>query len=206
MKITALKYCKNSDRVSVYIDGKYAFSLTETQIIELGIKSGVEVDNPRYKELEMESQFGKVYQKAMDYCFMRPRSIREIQDYLRRTRAKNNGLGLDYTNETNLKIIDKLISNKYLDDEKFAKYWINNRSIKKGVSKRKLYSELIKKGVEKQIIDRYMNDSNRDDKFELKKVISRKRNKYPDKKKFIQYLMRLGFCYDDINEVLNEVD
>jgi regulatory protein len=47
-------------------------------------------------------------------------------------------------------------------------------------------------------------ESNRSDKQEIKKIISKKRSKYPDEHKFMAYLARLGFNYDDIREALQD--
>ena len=49
-------------------------------------------------------------------------------------------------------------------------------------------------------------DKYRDDKNEIKKVINKKRQKYPDNIKLIQYLLRQGFSYDDIKSELESED
>ena len=91
----------------------------------------------------------------------------------------------------------------YVDDEKFARYWVDNRSLRKGASKRKLSSELSAKGVERSIIERLLSESERTDEDELQKIIEKKRSKYPDDQKFMMYLARQGFSYDDIKSALS---
>ena len=65
--------------------------------------------------------------------------------------------------------------------------------MKKGVSRKKLEMELIKKGISREILDEVLDG--RDDEDEVKKMIAKKRNKYDDEK-LIAYLCRQGFSYD----------
>jgi regulatory protein len=79
MIITAIGVqARNKDRVNVSVDGKYRFSLDMFQVIELGIKVGKSYDEAELTTLEEESQFGKLYGRALEYCLMRPHSAREV--------------------------------------------------------------------------------------------------------------------------------
>lgn len=212
MKITAISaQARNPDRVNVSVDGKYRFSLDIAQVVELGVKIGREYSEEELAELETESQFGKLYARTLEYCLMRPHSAREVQDYLyRKTRAtkyksKKTGelkerAGVSQAIAT--RVFDRLVDKGYIDDEKFARYWAENRSQTKGASRRKLQAELRTKGVESSIIDAALTETGRSDEDELAKIIAKKRGKYTDDQKFMQYLARQGFSYDDIKAAL----
>ena len=88
MKITDISLqARDKNRVNVSVDGKYRFSLDVFQVGELGLKVGREYSDEELAALEDESQFGKLYARAMEYCLMRPRSVKEMRDYLwRKTR------------------------------------------------------------------------------------------------------------------------
>ena len=89
MKITDISVqARNPDRVNVSVDGKYRFSLDILQVTELGVKIGKDYTEEELTELEDESQFGKLYGRALEYTMMRPHSAREVRDYLwRKTRT-----------------------------------------------------------------------------------------------------------------------
>lgn len=188
------------------VDGKYRFSLDIFQYADLGIKVGQEYTDEELTLLETESQFGKVYARALEYCLMRPHSAREVKDYLyRKTRAtptKTGEVKKGIAPEITERVFDRLVEKGYIDDEKFARYWVENRNLTKGASRRKLQAELRAKGVESAIIERYLAESDRSDEGELEKIIAKKRNRYPDDQKFMQYLARQGFSYDDIKNAL----
>lgn len=211
MKITSISYqVKDPNRVNINIDGKYRFSLDVEQLLELGLKKDQELNEASVAELELESKFGKLYLRTRDYCLLRPRSIREAGDYLyRKTSPTINKKGEKqtiYPRELSPRVLKKLIEKGFLDDFKFADYWINNRNLNKGISRRKLILELRQKGIDNKIFEELFDDSERNDQSELEKIINKKRSKYDDDKKFIAYLMRLGFRYDDIKDVLNKDD
>ena len=215
MKVTSLSsQVRNPDRVNVSIDGKYRFSLDVSQITDLNVRVGRELENDEVAELEIESQFGKLYARALEYCLMRPHSVREVRDYLRRktiaTRYKSRSgelrERLGYSPALVPRVLKKLQHKRYLDDEQFARWWFENRNVGKGTSLRKLKVELRSKGVEPDIVERIIAENLRDDATELQKLIAKKRSRYADDQKLAQYLLRQGFRYDDIRLAIGLVD
>jgi regulatory protein len=212
MKITAITaQQKDPNRVNVMVDGKYRFSLNIFQIGDLGIRVGKEYTEQELAEFETESQFGKLYARTLEYCLMRPHSSREVRDYLyRKTLSKKyksrqtgelkerKGVSKGVTQ----RVFDRLVEKGYIDDEKFARFWVENRNQRKGTSRRKLQAELMAKGVDKTIIEQCLGESSRNDTEELQKIIIKKAGKYTDEQKLVAYLARQGFSYDDIKQAL----
>ena len=211
MQITAITaQQKDKNRINVMVDGKYRFSLDIFQYADLGIKVGQEYSDDELTALEQESLFGKVYARALEYCLMRPHSAREVKDYLYRktrdTRTKTGEVKKGISTEVTARVFDRLVEKGYIDDEKFTRYWVENRSLTKGASKRKLQAELRAKGVDGGTIDHFLSESERSDSSELQKIILKKQARYPDRQKFMQYLARQGFSYDDIVSALDADD
>jgi len=214
VKVTAIAaQLRNPDRVNVSIDGTYRLSLDINQVVELGIKIGRELDEDELMHLEQESQFGKLYMRALEYTLLRPHSAKEVRDYLYRktlaTKYKNRkneikerpGASTSVTN----RVFDRLCEKGYIDDEKFTRFWVENRNQTKGTSRRKLTAELRAKGVESSIIEAALAQSERSEDDELRKVIAKKRRRYPDNDALIAYLARQGFRYGDIVSALAEL-
>lgn len=214
MKITSVSaQAKNPDRVNVSVDGSYRFSLDIAQLVDLGVKVGAEYTDDELRELENESQFGKLYTRALEYTMLRPHSGREMRDYLWRktmtTRYKSKHTGElkekpGVSKEMTERVYNRLEQKGYIDDEKFARWWVESRNLRKGTSQRKLRSELQAKGVMSSTIDAVLADTERSDVSELQKIVAKKRAKYPDDQKFTQYLARQGFSYDDIKQALGQ--
>ncbi|MBH1980365.1 RecX family transcriptional regulator [Candidatus Saccharibacteria bacterium] len=214
MKITGITaQQKDPNRVNIMIDGKYRFSLDISQVINLGVKIGREYSESELAEVEGESQFGKLYGRALEYCLMRPHSAREVRDYLwrktRTTKYKTRTTGEikereGVAPELTERVYEKLVEKSYIDDDSFARFWIENRNLTKGTSRRKLEAELRAKGVSQEIVARHLEETGRTDDDELRKVIAKKRSRYTDDQKLMQYLARQGFGYEDIKRALSD--
>jgi Uncharacterized protein conserved in bacteria len=219
-RITDIKQAvRDQDRVNIYVDDKFFCSLDISQVVDLKIKVGKELSDAERAELKRASEFGKFYQRALEYALMRPRSEKEIRDYLnrktlsRRVRVKNRKTGEYQTREKQgydkslvPLVLERLNARGYIDDQRFAELWVENRNVAKGTSTKKLRNELMQKGISHQIIDSVLDESARNDEDELRKIIARKANRYPDQQKFIQYLVRQGFNYSDVIDALSSSD
>lgn len=195
MKITNIKQqVKRADRYSVFVDGKYSFSLSESALLELRLASGQELDPEELKQLQETSGNDKVYGNALRYVAMRPRSEWELRTYLRRK---------DVDDPVADTIIERLQRVGLLDDMAFAKAWVANRHLLKSTSKRKLQLELKQKHVADSIIDQVLREDEVDERQSLRELVAKKQSRYPDRNKFMQYLARQGFRYDDITAVLD---
>lgn len=196
MKITSIKQqAKRTDRYSVFVDGAYAFSLSESALLEQGLASGQELDQKQLADLKKTAGTDKVYGNALRYVALRPRSVWEMQTYLERKGADEN------TADTVLERLQKL---GFIDDVAFARSWVANRRQLKHTSKRRLKLELNQKRVPEDIIADILTEDTRTDQESLRELIAKKRSRYPDKTRFMQYLARQGFGYDDIKTTLEE--
>lgn len=206
MIITAIKQqIKQANRVSVFVDGKYSFSLTLDQLLDEKLKKGDELDELRIKQLKKLSDEGKLKQRALEWLLMRPHSTREFRDYMYRKKAEKDLIEAwveDFTNK------------KYLDDESFARWFAENRR-RKNKSNRAIQSELMSKGISPVTIQSIVttldeNDSS-SDKTENEALILivnklRKRPRYQDDQKLIQNLLGKGFRYGQIKEALASIE
>lgn len=211
MKITGLTaQQRDKNRINVMVDGKYRFSLDILQLGDLGIKVGKDYTDAEMAGLEEESQFGKVYTRALEYALTRPRSQKEIRDYLykktRDTPTKTGGLKKGVSKELTKRVFERLEEKGYINDVKFARFWAENRNQTKGISRRKLIAELRAKGIEASLIDQIIPEVDRSDPDELEKIIAKKRHRYTDDQKFTAYLARQGFSYEDIRRALGSTE
>lgn len=195
MKITAIKQqVKRADRYSIFVDDKYAFSLSESGLIESRLASGHELDENELKRLKKAAGVDKVYGQALRYVAMRPRSEWEIETYLGRKEEVDK--------EAAQEIIRRLRELRLLDDLDFARAWVANRRLLKSSSKRRLRLELKLKRVPEDAIDQVLAEDETDERQTLRDIIEKKRHRYPDSQKLMRYLARQGFSYDDIKSAL----
>lgn len=205
---------RDQNRVNVFVNGKFAFSLDVKQVVDLNVKVGRKLSEEDLQKLQEASEFGKLYQRALEWALTRPRSLRETRDYLKRRQLKRAQTNrkrkseelklLPEIQDSAIKlVVERLQERGYVDDQKFAEYYVENRFVKKGVSRRRLEMELRKKGVTEDVIKRVLTESARDDKEELAKMVQKKWRKY-SKEKLVAYLVRQGFRYDEVQEAVEQ--
>ncbi len=222
MKVTKIsQQVRRPDRYSVYIDEKYTFSLHEYQLASSGLRTGKELTEEEVEEFANESQFGKAYERSLNYVMIRPRSEKEIKDYLTRTYMypkpksylnKKSGervfkkVEVDKLKTAHMieRVTDRLNEKGYINDEAFTKAWVQSRQMHKKPSKRKLEQELYAKGIDQKIIATVLQNENISERENLQQMVVKKRRlpRYQDDQKLIPYLLRQGFNYDDVKTAL----
>lgn len=197
MKITKITaQVKQPGRYSVFVDEKYAFSLSDTALLESKLVPGQELSPEELESWKQASQDDKLLGRALQYAMIRPRSQWEMQSYLRRKKASPPLIN---------SILNKLSDLRMLDDVEFAKSWVANRRLLRPTSKRKLQQELKVKRVADDIIEQVLAEDETDENDVLKELVAKKRQqtKYKDDDlKLMQYLARQGFSYGDIKAAL----
>jgi regulatory protein len=169
--------------------------MSDIALLDLGLKVGQQITAEELKEIEESSVLDKYYQKTLNLISLRPRSSKEIHDYLKRNDCPTPKIEI---------ILNKLTKNKYINDQAFAESWIRNRLLLKPSSLRKLKLELRQKGINNEMIEKAIVDLEADDTSTLIKLIDKKRKltKYRDDNKLTQYLISQGFNYYDVKNCL----
>ncbi len=194
-KITTQK--KNSSRYSIYINGEYSFSLSDLALLEAKITVGQELSAEEVKSLQESSELDKFYQRILNLLSLRSRSEYEIRTYLKKHNCPTDQADI---------ILNKLSEKKYINDLAFSISWIQNRQLLRPSSKTKLINELKIKGINKEIISQAFEETQPDEIESLKVIVEKKRKltRFQDNQKLMQYLIRQGFHYSEIKNVLTD--
>jgi regulatory protein len=196
MKITAIKQqVKRQGRYSIFVDDKYAFSLSEIALLDQKIIIGLEISQAELTAFKDASKFDKAYNLVLAYVARRTRSEWELRDYFRRK---------EIDEEAGEQILTRLKDYGYVNDLSFARSWVENRRLLKPVSKRRLLLELRQKHVSVEIARQVLAEDETTDRDTLRQLVERKRkqSRYQDDQKLMQYLVRQGYSYDDVKSAL----
>jgi regulatory protein len=198
--VTGIKRQKRSDtKVNVYLDGKYTFVLSDLELSTSGLRVGQELSAEEVLELKSRSEIDGVYSKAVRFVGIRPRSRREVVDYLRRK-------GVD--DEIAVGVLGRLERVGLLNDEAFAASWVSNRQLLRPRSRRRLEQELSSKGVSRDDIEVALGELEPEQELEsLALLIERKQRlpQYRDAEKLMGYLARQGYSYELIKKALEKL-
>ena len=191
---------KRQGYYNIFVDGKYALALTELDLTVFGLRVDQVLTPGLLNDLRSAQAKSKSYNFALRYLALRPRSIKEVKDYLT-TRKDFSIQDADIT-------ITRLIEQNYLNDQDFAAMWVRNRLLLKPKSTSVLRLELIKKGIDKDIITEVLSQLDETAQIaSLSDLITKKvrQTKYQNKQKLTEYLSRQGYSYSLVKKTLEEL-
>lgn len=196
--ITAIEQQKrNPQRVNVYLDHRFAFGLA-TEVAQ-GLRLGQELSTEAQSQLASQELFWQAKEQAIHFLSFRPRSVDEVERHLR---AKG------YDEPLTGRIIEHLRQVELVNDESFARYWVDQRESFKPRSQIALRYELQKKGVSRPVIDEVIAQV---DEETTAQTLARQRSgrlahlPYPEfRQKLGRYLQQRGFSYAIIEQVTQE--
>lgn len=197
MKITKIEaQVKTRGRYSIFVDEKFSFGISEDGLLALGLKIGRDLTTEELASFKESAQTDKLYNMTLGLIARRPRSRWEVEDYLRRKQADPMA---------SQEIISRLEEREYINDEDFARRWVESRRLLKPISRRKLQMELRAKRVNDELISKTLKEDESDEYEVLLDEVNKKRRqlRYKDDEKLMQYLARQGYSYGDIKRALS---
>jgi regulatory protein len=193
--ITALKFQeRNRERVNVFLDGEYAFALMATEAARL--HNGQRLSDAEIAALQAQDGRQQAYDQALRFLSYRPRSQAEVEHYLHAKRVSAEVIAA---------VMERLQQAGYLDDQIFARFWVENRQQFRPRSQRALEHELRQKGVSRQVIASALSDL--DDETAAWQAVEGQLQRWIKlsndelRQKIAGFLGRRGFSYDTINSV-----
>ncbi len=198
--ITKIEEQKNKKRVNLFIDDAFFCGLTKETAVKFGLKSGKIIDIKQLEEAAFASEVNMAFDKAVDYLKTRMHSKRELVEKL---------LKKGYKKDVALAAIQKLEEYHYVDDELFAKQFVEQN---KRYSKKMLENKLKAKGIASEVIKLAAIDNITDQhEYEMCRKAAEKyiRGKDVSKEGFSQKLMaslaRKGYGFEVIKKVAKGV-
>ena len=198
MKITDIDVQKkNKNRVSVFVDGEYSFSLEKIDALRLSLKIGMEITDADIQKYNIESNLGKARSKAGDMLSRRPYSSHDFKSKL-----LDKGFDEVIVNS----VLEEFSELGYLNDLEYAKMYIEDARLKLKGDKKIMY-ELSLKGIGERITREALAECEDVPLEDVAAIINTKYasmdiTDYKIKQKITAYLASRGFSYSDINDAI----
>lgn len=192
--ITAIETQKRGrERVSIFLDGRFAFSVGRGVVEEHGLHHGQVLSDSRVEELAAADLFGKCLNAALRLLSYRPRSEAEIRTRLSRR----------FDRETIEGVILQLRERQMIDDVAFAAFWREARDSFSPRGRLLLKVELRNKGIDPELIDKVL-DGIDDEESAYRAAQKRGRTLAKEdyetfRRKLGAFLRRRGFSYGVVN-------
>ena len=146
----------------------------------------------------------QVLDKMAKYCAYQERCVKDVRDKLKT---------FEISEEEKTKIIDYLLDNRFVNDERFAKSFVRGKINQSGWGVNKIRFHLIQKGIDKDTIDEALGQTDEEayrqrliDILRMKVKTLKADSDFEKKRKLAAYAMQKGFEGSLVWEVLKNLD
>lgn len=192
----------SDERVNVFLDDQYAFSLSVQVLSDLTLSVGQHLSQADITRLSSADEPQRATTAALNLLTHRGRSEHEL-----RQRLRQKGFTADAIDSTIARVIDW----GYLNDEQFASAWVEQRSSNRPRSRRALQHELREKGVDREIIASTIDNAAIDELQDARQLAAEKWRKDRElpldkrRQRTAGFLARRGYGWDVAGPVLKEL-
>lgn len=203
MIVVSLKKLKNN--VEIFFDDGNSVLIDYRIVQDFGLRKNDFIDENKKDELLLLSDKIRVKDAALKLILRRPHSSQEL---------KNKLLRKGYKNEIIKNVIEELESKNYLNDTDFCKTYFEERFLRKKIGLNKIRAELVKKGIDRKIIDNVLSSVDENISYLNAIELAKKKmnhfkydkiDKGKIKQKLYLFLTARGFQFDVIKKVFNEL-
>lgn len=201
--VTSIEAQKRSAaRYSVFLDGSFAFGIGRDLLLASGIAKGEYLDQERIDTILAQDEVDRAVATAMRALDQRIQTGKEL-----RTRLLRKGfepVAIDAA-------LEKLTAFGYLNDERFAELWIENRLAHRPRGQRVLEQELRQKGIDRETVRETVANMKIDDRAAALDLATRRMRSVhgmpieEQRRKLTGMLARRGFDYGTIRATLETV-
>lgn len=212
-KVTSVEPQKNNPhRFNIFLDGEFGFGADEDLIVENRLVVGKVIDQSLLEKLLSEAEVGKLMERMYRLWNVRARSEKEVRDYFRVKNKELKYKGKEQISNLAVELVIKKLKQKsLLNDEKFAKEWVEARRKSKQKGIKALKAELYQKGINKETIEEVLQEQSDISEEQLaKQALEKKMEKWQalpyleKKKKVYQFLATRGFEYEIIMQIVEK--
>ncbi|WP_315066992.1 recombination regulator RecX [uncultured Clostridium sp.] len=203
-KITKIEIQKrNKERVNLFLDGEYAFSISAELVYKEGLKVNSEINEEKIKSIAESENYIKCKESALRMIERNFKTEKEVKDKLKLKGYDDDSI------ENSVRFLKEY---NFVNDRAYTKAFINDKL--KTMGSQKIKYSLIQKGIAKEVIEEELSDLNKENEKSValniaKKKLSAIKNKESDKYKIsgklYRFLISKGYESNIINDIVKEV-
>lgn len=193
------------NRVSVFLDGTFAFGVSVDLMLEFGLRVGRILSSAEQERLRAAEQLQSARVKALRYLAYRPRTAHEV-----RLKLRQQGFAEDVVAQ----VMEQLLTRGDLNDTAYAQAYLASRLDRRGDGPQRLRHDLRRHGVQRELVEETIQRLDAEDVLGAARTQARKRwprlagdaDPARRRKKLLDFLRRRGFSYDTAQQVVKELE
>jgi len=153
------------------------------------------------RQIERDEIIAKAVKAAVQHMRMRPKTVKEVDTFLQRR---------GYDREVSDRALSICIDRGYIDDERYAELFVNDRLRNKPCARKLLRIELRNRGIRDDVVERTLSKCAFDEREAATELLQHKLSKMlspttpSDVRKLANFLLRRGFSTHIVMDLLRE--
>lgn len=198
---SAIKQKNNPEMIRIYIDGAYAFSMPFEEYLRMNLYERTEISQDDIEDIKERVNVKLAKQKSIRMLAAKDQSEFEIRSKL---------LKQGFDSEIAEIAIMQLKSMGYINDMLYTRKYISDRLKLKPKSKKALFYELKNKGIDDNIIEEALNETEVDEEQLAFRLAKKKYGKYnvnesEIQRRIVSFLSHRGFSYETAAEIIEQL-
>ena len=202
MQITKIEIQKKKqNRFNIYINDEFAFGVDEVTLLKFSLTKGTELTQDTIREIEQETQYQNVYQKALHFLNFKLRTAKEVYEKLEK---------LEVSDEVINQVLQQLMDHGFINDQFYAESYVRENFALQKKGPKAVAFELKKKGVNDTIIQKALAEFDEvtqlDQAIEIAQKYVDRQGNVPVKtvkQKVYGFLMQKGYDLDVVQSVIS---
>ena len=206
-RITSIRQqAKTPDRVSIFLDGAFAFGIHRDILLEFDVRKGVELEVATQEAMLRRDAFFRARAAAFRFLSFRGRTASEVQRRLARS---------EFSEDVAADVVAYLERAGLLNDQTYALQYAESRYQSGGYGPTRIKADLHRKGVSASTVQAAIDEvfSETSEVVERARELGQKRwnrlqsekDERKRKKKVYDYLARRGFGFDIVYQVVSDL-
>lgn len=203
LQVTKIEAQKRAGRYNIYVNGHYAFPVSEDVLIRYRLLKGTELTKELIDTLQSADDQSKAFELALNYLSYQQRTEKELSDYL---------VKKEVPAETIAPVMARLVDENLLDDDHYAHSYVRTMKRTSDKGPTVIRRNLKQRGVKDQLIDNALaEDYQPAEQLErLSELVEKLKRQYQKKtptiqrQKVQQRLVEKGFSFDLVGQALAE--
>lgn len=198
LKITGVTKYKGSTYM-IEFEGAEPEFLNVDIVRQFDLKAGMTVPESGWEQVRMENEYRKARERALYLLDYRDYSYIELFHKLEK----------NYSEETCYRVMDKMAELGTIDDRRYAHGLARHYIEVKKCGRYKAFQQMKLKGLTNEMINEALDEFEDGTYDRLKELVEKKIDRYIDAEngitKLKNYLLRQGYSYGLVKEVINDV-
>ena len=184
------------------MDGQFVAGVDEVVVLELGLKTGQQVDGEKLAEVLRTEEARRAREAALTLLDYRARTTKDLERRL---------LQKGYPEDVVADVVKQLAEVDLVNDERFAADWVTGRLSGRPMGRSRMTWELRQKGIPPEMVDEALEQVNDEKELEMAFALAEQklgggRLDDPDtKRRLVGFLRRRGFRWETVSRVLEKL-